>query len=102
MTNEDKKTKIPKKVSLSVTKGYEKEVVYFCGQPNKSQYIWNLVRKDMEQKSTDNQILEIVRQAMINMTMGGFPNTTLEKSERKMAMVEDDKRKKGVLSIFED
>lgn len=100
-TNEDNKKKIRKKVSLSATKGYEKEVAYLSEQPNKSQYVWNLVRKDMEQKSTDNQILEIVKQAMSNVALGGLP-VTQTSQPKKVDNSTDLKRKKGALSILGD
>ena len=62
---------MPKRITLSIPKGYENEYEFLDKQINKSQYIWSLIRKDMEQTSTDNKILEIVYQAMTNLT----PNT---------------------------
>lgn len=100
-TNENNKKKIPKKVSLSVTKGYEREVAYLREQPNKSQYVWNLIRKDIEQQSTDNQILEIVKQAMSNVTLGIMP-TPQPAQVKKVDNPSDSKRKKGALSILGD
>ena len=61
-------------MSVSIPKGFEDEVAYLGKQPNKSQYIWNLIREDMKRQSEDNQILEIVRQAMQNITLGGAVN----------------------------
>ena len=61
-------------MSVSIPKGFEDEVAYLGKQPNKSQYIWNLIREDMKRQSEDNQILEIVRQAMQNITLGGVVN----------------------------
>jgi len=97
VNNETNTKKIPKKVSLSVTKGYEQEVGYLSEQPNKSQYVWNLIRKDMEQQSTDNQILEIVKQAMSNVTYGIMPTS---QSSVKVENPTNLKRKKGALSIL--
>ena len=51
---------MPKRITLSIPKGYENEYEFLDKQINKSQYIWSLIRKDMEQTSTDNKILEIV------------------------------------------
>ena len=58
------KEKTPKTVSLSVPKGFSKEFVHLNNQPNKSQYVWRLIRDDMNKQIEDVQILEIVREVM--------------------------------------
>lgn len=98
---EDNKKKIPKRVSLSATKGYEKEVAYLGEQPNKSQYVWNLIRKDIEQQTTDNRILEIVHQAMSNITLGAVVNNPQTQSKIVNENV-NSTRKKGAMSILQD
>ena len=93
--------KTPKTVSVSIPKGFEDEVAYLGKQPNKSQYIWNLIREDMKRQSEDNQILEIVRQAMQNITLGGVVNNN-SKQKQKVNNFQEDKRKKGAMSILQD
>lgn len=96
----DDEEKIPKTVSLSVPKGYEKEVAYLGKQPNKSRYVWDLVKEDMERQSLDNQIIEIVRQAMQNVTVGSNVNNSSEKT--KVNNLGESIKKKGALSILQD
>lgn len=98
MTNE-KKT--PKTVSLSIPKGFEEEVAYLALQSNKSQYIWNLVREDMKRQAEDTQIVELVRQAMDNLALGGSVNHSKQPIQNVNNLGED-KRKLGALSIFQD
>lgn len=93
--------KTPKTVSVSVPKGFDEEVAYLGKQPNKSQYIWNLIREDMKRQSEDNQILEIVRQAMQNITLGTIVNNN-SKEKQKVSNSQQDKRKKGAMSILQD
>ena len=59
MANENKKT--PRAVTLSVCKGFEEELNYLNQQPNKSYYVWNLIRQDLTQSKEDNQILDVVK-----------------------------------------
>lgn len=56
--------KTPRAVTLSVGKGFEEEVAYFNEQPNKSHYIWNLVRQDMLKLREDNQKIELFNQML--------------------------------------
>ena len=93
--------KTPKTVSVSVPKGFDEEDAYLGKQPNKSQYIWNLIREDMKRQSEDNQILEIVRQAMQNITLGTVVNDN-SKQKQKVSNFQEDKRKKGAMSILQD
>lgn len=93
--------KTPKTVSVSVPKGFDEEVAYLGKQPNKSQYIWNLIREDMKRQSEDNQILEIVRQAMQNITLGTIVNNN-SKEKQKVSNSQQDKRKKGAMSILQN
>lgn len=88
-------------MSVSIPKGFEDEVAYLGKQPNKSQYIWNLIREDMKRQSEDSQILEIVRQAMQNITLGGVVNNN-SKQKQKVNNFQEDKRKKGAMSILQD
>lgn len=88
-------------MSVSIPKGFEDEVAYLGKQPNKSQYIWNLIREDMKRQSEDNQILEIVRQAMQNITLGTVVNDN-SKQKQKVNNFQEDKRKKGAMSILQD
>lgn len=101
-STKDVKKETPKKtVSISIPKGFEDEVAYLSEQPNKSQYIWGLVRDDMKRQSEDNQILEIVRQAMQNITLGASVNN-LSQQKTHVNNFSEDKRKKGALSILQD
>ena len=100
----DKNKKVPKRITLSIPKGYENEYEFLDKQINKSQYIWSLIRKDMEQTSTDNKILEIVYQAMTNLT----PNTMVSNSQqhfqpstKKTVNLDESKLKKGAMSILQ-
>lgn len=99
MNKEIKQKKPPKTVTISMTKGFEEEYFYFQSQSNKSLFIWNLIRKDMKQQSTDNQILEIVRQAMFNITLGGT-TASQPPQVKKVDNSTDLKRKKGAMSIL--
>ena len=76
--------KTPKTVSVSIPKGFEDEVAYLGKQPNKSQYIWNLIREDMQ-----------------NITLGGVVNNN-SKQKQKVNNFQEDKRKKGAMSILQD
>lgn len=98
--NNKTKTSKTKTVSLSVPKGYEKEVAYVNEQPNKSRYIWDLVREDMKKQSEDNQILEIVRQAMQNINMETNVNNSIP--SKKVNNSNELKRKKGAMAILQD
>ena len=55
----------------------------------------------MKRQSEDNQILEIVRQAMQNITLGGVVNNN-SKQKQKVNNFQEDKRKKGAMSILQD
>lgn len=91
----------PKTISFSVAKGYEKEVVHLNEQPNKSRYILELIRKDMERQTIDNQILDIVRHTMQNLSN----NTNIQKTNKQHGDVNNSAqnfRKKGVLSIVQE
>lgn len=100
----DKNKKMPKRITLSIPKGYENEYEFLDKQINKSQYIWSLIRKDMEQTSTDNKILEIVYQAMTNLTpntMVGNSQQHLQPSTKKTVNLDESKLKKGAMSILQ-
>lgn len=91
----------PKTISFSVAKGYEKEVAHLNEQPNKSRYILELIRKDMERQTIDNQILDIVRHTMQNLSN----NTNIQKTNKQSMDVNNSAqnfRKKGVLSIVQE
>lgn len=98
--NNKKQKKTPKTVTLSASKGYEKEVAYLREQPNKSKYVWNLIRKDMEQQSTDDRILEIVHQAMTSITSGAVVDNPQTQSKNANENV-NSTRKKGAMSILQ-
>lgn len=92
-----------KTVSISVPRGYEKEVAHFSEQPNKSRYIWELVKQDMERQSIDNQILEIVKQAMQGINpMIQANNVNNLQQLNNVNNLQQSTRKKGALSILQD
>ena len=72
------KEKTPKTVSLSVPKGFEKEVAHLNSQSNKSQYVWRLIRDDMNKQNEEAQILEIMREAMKDLNL----HNVLNKSDK--------------------
>lgn len=100
--NENKKT--PKTISLSVPKGYEVEFKHFSEQPNKSRYIWDLVRQDLKNKDENYQILEIVKNAMQNLTPNQTQNQVNNSMKPSTAVnnFNNDKRKKSALNILQD
>lgn len=97
-----KNRKTPKTLSLSVPKGYENEVSYVNQQPNKSRYIWDLVRQDMKQQSEDSQIIEVVRQAMQSLTLNNITLKTNDSPVKNINKSDELKRKKGALSILQE
>ena len=58
------KEKTPRTVSISVPRGFEKEIAHLNKQTNKSQYVGGLIRNDMNKQMEEVVILETVRQAI--------------------------------------
>ncbi len=99
MANENKKT--PRAVTLSVCKGFEEEVAYLNQQPNKSYYVWNLIRQDLAKSKEDNQILDAVKsmlqghlESSSNVRNNNQSNKTVDNSSKELL-------KKSAMSLFE-
>lgn len=99
MANENKKT--PRAVTLSVCKGFEEELNYLNQQPNKSYYVWNLIRQDLTQSKEDNQILDAVKsmlqghlESSSNVRNNNQSNKTVDNSSKELL-------KKSAMSLFE-
>lgn len=99
MANENKKT--PRAVTLSVCKGFEEEVAYLNQQPNKSYYVWNLIRQDLAKSKEDNQILDAVKsmlqghlESSSNVRNNIQSNKTVDNSSKELL-------KKSAMSLFE-
>lgn len=90
-----------KTLSLSIPKGYEKEVEFLKTQPNKSQYVWNLIRADMKRQDEDYQIVDMVRQMYQQVTTlsGGLP-TVQAQPTTNVNNFSNDKKKKGAMSLL--
>ena len=50
-------------LTISVSRSSKVYYDYVMSKPNRSQYIWDLVKQDMEQQETNSQILQYVKQA---------------------------------------
>lgn len=50
-------------LTISVSRSSKVYYDHVMSKPNRSQYIWDLVKQDMEQQETNNQILQYVKQA---------------------------------------
>lgn len=94
------KPKTTKNVCLSIPKGYEKEVAHFNEQPNKSRYIWELVREDMQRTQQNDKILEIVRQAMNN-TVCTNTNVNNFNEDKNVNNFNKNSRKKSVKNLLQ-
>lgn len=99
MANENKKT--PRAVTLSVCKGFEEEVAYLNQQPNKSYYVWNLIRQDLAKSKEDNQILDAVKsmlqghlESSSNVRNNNQSNKTVDNSNKELL-------KKSAMALFE-
>lgn len=99
MANENKKT--PRAVTLSVCKGFEEEVAYLNQQPNKSYYVWNLIRQDLAKSKEDNQILDAVKsmlqghlESSSNVRNNNQSNKTVDNSSKELL-------KKSAMNLFE-
>ena len=99
MANENKKT--PRAVTLSVCKGFEEELNYLNQQPNKSYYVWNLIRQDLMQSKEDNQILDAVKsmlqghlESSSNVRNNNQSNNTVDNSNKELL-------KKSAMALFE-
>lgn len=99
MANENKKT--PRAVTLSVCKGFEEEVAYLNQQPNKSYYVWNLIRQDLAKSKEDNQILDAVKsmlqghlESSSNVRNNNQSNKTVDNSSKELL-------RKSAMSLFE-
>lgn len=99
MANENKKT--PRAVTLSVCKGFEEELNYLNQQPNKSYYVWNLIRQDLAKSKEDNQILDAVKsmlqghlESSSNVRNNNQSNKTVDNSSKELL-------KKSAMSLFE-
>lgn len=105
MTKQDKIKKPRNTVTLSLSKGYEDEINYFNEQPNKSKYVWELVREDMKRQDKDNQLLEMVKQTMNTLANSVvIPNAiSIATNETKEVNNSDkEKLKKGAMSFLQD
>ena len=99
MANENKKT--PRAVTLSVCKGFEEELNYLNQQPNKSYYVWNLIRQDIAKSKEDNQILDVVK----SMLQGHIESNSVVRNNKQLKPTVDNSNKellkKSAMALFE-
>lgn len=75
-------------------------VAHFNEQFNKSRYIWELVREDMQRTQQNDKILEIVRQAMNN-TVCTNTNVNNFNEDKNVDNFNKNSRKKSVKNLLQ-
>lgn len=69
-------------LTISVSRSSKVYYDHVMSKPNRSQYIWDLVKQDMEQQETNNQILQYVKQAFNTQNLNEL-NSQIDNSQGK-------------------
>ena len=69
-------------LTISVSRSSKVYYDYVMSKPNRSQYIWDLVKQDMEQQETNSQILQYVKQAFNTQNLNEL-NSQIDNSQGK-------------------
>lgn len=72
-------------LTISVSRSSKVYYDHVMSKPNRSQYIWDLVKQDMEQQETNNQILQYVKQAFNTQNLNEL-NSQLDNSQGKQTI----------------
>lgn len=72
-------------LTISVSRSSKVYYDHVMSKPNRSQYIWDLVKQDMEQQETNSQILQYVKQAFNTQNLNEL-NSQLDNSQGKQTI----------------
>lgn len=104
--SKETKTKKPRNtVTLSLSKGYEKEIEHFNEQANRSKYVWELIREDMKRQDRDKELLEMMKQTMSSLNGNERNSVSVVQSVNTLQERNNsqrDKMKKGAMSFLQD
>ncbi len=79
-------------LTISVSRSSKVYYDHVMSKPNRSQYIWDLVKQDMEQQETNNQILQYVKQAFNTQNLNEL-NSQIDNSQGKQTTSNTDDNK---------